>query len=73
MGSVQQDSLTEPHYDIKGIPLRGGKIPCRYECNAWSKDAVDSIQVSLFIRALQKMYETPWTDPLSFYQIACQL
>lgn len=71
MASGQHDELIEPHYDIKGIPLRGGKIPCRYECNVWSEDAVNSIQVSLFIRALQKMYETPLKDPLSFYQIAC--
>ncbi|KAI9690843.1 MAG: hypothetical protein M1822_008462 [Bathelium mastoideum] len=69
MGSV--GTSTEPYYDIKGIPVRPGqKIPCRYECTVWSQDSDNNIQVSLFIRALQKMYDTSMDSPLSFFQIA---
>ncbi|KAI9665826.1 MAG: hypothetical protein M1821_003760 [Bathelium mastoideum] len=72
MGSVDfSGTSTEPYYDIKGIPVRPGqKIPCRYECTVWSQDSDNNIQVSLFIRALQKMYDTPMDSPLSFFQIA---
>lgn len=72
MSSIESAGTpTEPYYDIKGIPVRPGqKIPCRYECNVWAQDSDNNIQVSLFIRALQKMYDTPMDHTLSFFQIA---
>jgi len=58
------------HYDIKGIPVKGGDIPVRSEFSTWATNPESNIQVSLMIRALQRFYQVPITDTKSYFQIA---
>ncbi|KAK3360924.1 hypothetical protein B0T24DRAFT_585983 [Lasiosphaeria ovina] len=59
------------HVIITGIvPPFGGNPGIRKEFAKWSKDPEQSIQVSLFIRALQRFYDRPYQDTLSFFQVA---
>jgi hypothetical protein len=59
------------YYAIQGIPVKEGQpLPLRQECNVWAKDSETSIQVSLFIRALQKFYDIPYDQKLSYFQVA---
>ena len=57
---------------IQGIPVPVGQAPgLRTEFSKWTTDnPKTSIQVSLFIRALQKFYDTPYEEKLSYFQIA---
>jgi tyrosinase len=58
-------------YPIVGIPVPHGQDPpLRYECNVWATDPENNIQVSLFIRALQRFYAMPYDQKLSYFQIA---
>ena len=58
-------------YSIQGIPVASGQpIPVRRECKDWSKDHEGSIQVSLFIRALQKFYDLKYDEDLSYFRVA---
>ncbi|EQB47725.1 hypothetical protein CGLO_13112 [Colletotrichum gloeosporioides Cg-14] len=68
-------SAENPNYQhvlIKGIPVSTGEqLGIRMEFSTWATDnPKDSIQVSLFIRALQKFYDKPYTDRLSYFQVA---
>ena len=58
--------------NIQGVPVPpGGKPGLRMEFSEWATSTPEeSIQVSLFIRALQKFYDQPYTDRLSYFQIA---
>jgi hypothetical protein len=58
--------------NIQGVPVPpGGKPGLRLEFSEWATSTPEkSIQVSLFIRALQKFYDQPYTDRLSYFQIA---
>ncbi|KAF3015587.1 hypothetical protein E8E14_008401 [Neopestalotiopsis sp. 37M] len=56
---------------IQGIPVPEGKSPgLRREFSKWSTDPEAEIQVSLFIRAMQKFQDTPHTERLSYFQVA---
>ena len=58
-------------YPIQGIPVAPGQLPpLRYECKDWSKNHEESIQVSLFIRALQKFYDLKYDEDLSYFRVA---
>ncbi|KAK0662965.1 putative tyrosinase [Cercophora samala] len=57
------------HVVIQGI-LPNQAPGIRREFTDWAKDPENNIQVSLFIRALQKFYDIPYTDTLSFFQVA---
>ncbi|KAI1390406.1 uncharacterized protein F4822DRAFT_401841 [Hypoxylon trugodes] len=60
-----------PVYPIEGISVEPGQpLPVRRDCNEWAKDHENNIQVSLFIRALQKLYDLPYDQDLSFSRIA---
>ncbi|KAK4663665.1 hypothetical protein QC763_610400 [Podospora pseudopauciseta] len=57
------------HVVIQGIlPKEAPGI--RREFSDWAKDHENNIQVSLFIRALQKFYDIPYTETLSYFQVA---
>ena len=59
------------YYAIQGIPVKPGQpLPLRQEFSVWAKDSETSIQVSLFIRALQKFYKIPYDQKLSYFQVA---
>jgi len=67
--------MTTPKSDfvcIQGIPVPTGKSPgLRTEVSTWAGVLPEtSIQVSLFIRALQKFYDVPYKEKLSFFQVA---
>lgn len=64
--------MANDHIIIKGIPVPAGQASgIRKEISTWATEKPEeSIQVSLFIRALQKLFDTPYTDRLSFFQIA---
>ncbi|KAK3690182.1 tyrosinase [Podospora appendiculata] len=57
---------------IQGIEVpKGQPIPSRQEFTKWATETPEtSIQVSLFIRALQKFYDVPYEKTLSFFQVA---
>lgn len=57
---------------IEGIPVPpGGKPGVRQEFSTWSTSKPEeSIQVSLFVRALQRFYDRRYTDTLSYFQVA---
>ena len=59
-------------YNITGVSVAPGKpTPNRYEVSAWATDTPEtSIQVSLFVRALQKSYDMPYEQRESYFQIA---
>jgi len=66
---------TSGFYRIQGIPIPpGGGSGLRREFSAWAGTTADgwknSIQVSLFIRAMTKFYAIPYTDTLSYFQVA---
>lgn len=62
------------HYDIRGIHVPDGELPPpRMDCNLWCQQSESSIQVSLFMRALLRLYEIPYTDKTSYFQLACTL
>jgi tyrosinase len=62
---------TTPHVIIRGFPPVGGLPGARIEFSEWSTQKPEqSIQVSLFIRALQRLYNKPYTETLSYFQIA---
>lgn len=57
------------HVVIQGIlPKEAPGI--RREFSDWAKDYKNNIQVSLFIRALRKFYDIPYTETLSYFQVA---
>ncbi|KAM7210463.1 Di-copper centre-containing protein [Rhypophila decipiens] len=57
--------------DIRGIPPVDGSPGIRKEFTAFATDKPkESIQVSLFIRALIRWYKRPYTDRFSYFQIA---
>ncbi|KAK3374755.1 common central domain of tyrosinase-domain-containing protein [Podospora didyma] len=59
------------HVIIKGIPPVGGKPGIRKEFSKWSTEQPEtSIQVSLFIRALQRFYARDYKETLSYFQVA---
>ena len=63
------------YYPIQGIPLGPDQPddapPVRHEVNEWATDKPETqIQVSLFIRALQAMYNIDYREKLSYFQIA---
>ncbi len=60
------------HVLIKGIPVPPGQAPgLRKEFSTWATtDPKTSIQVSLFIRALQKFYDVKYDNTLSYFQVA---
>ncbi|EFY96910.2 tyrosinase [Metarhizium robertsii ARSEF 23] len=66
--------MSYEYYPITGIPVQPGEqAPARRELASWSTSTVpeDQIQVSLFIRALQKMQDkNPLEELLSYFQIA---
>jgi tyrosinase len=67
--------MATPNYDfvcIQGIPVPAGQSPgLRTEVSAWAGALPEtSIQVSLFIRALQRFYDVPYEEKLSFFQVA---
>ena len=56
---------------VQGLPLINGKPGIRKEFLVFSTTHPEkSIEVSLFIRALQRFYDIPYTDRLSHFQIA---
>ncbi|KAK3320228.1 hypothetical protein B0T19DRAFT_479192 [Cercophora scortea] len=57
---------------IQGIDVpKGQPIPSRQEFTKWATETPEtSIQVSLFIRALQKFYDVPYDQTLSYFQVA---
>lgn len=67
-------NMSYEYYPITGIPVQPGQqAPPRRELASWSTSTVpeDQIQVSLFIRALQKMQDkNPLEELLSYFQIA---
>jgi tyrosinase len=66
--------MSYEYYPITGIPIPSGEVtPARREISSWwtSTAPEDQIQVSLFIRALQKMQgKNPLEEMLSYYQVA---
>lgn len=71
MGSKEPASPDFWYVDIKGIRVSQDRpLPVRREVNDWAKDPENNVQLSLFIRALERMYHAPITDPKSFFQIA---
>ena len=69
---MSQETLTvEDTYPIKGIPLVPDQaIPLRREITAWSDDAKNKKQKSLFIQSLAKLQAKPIEERLSYFQIA---
>lgn len=58
-------------YPITGIPVEAGEpLPQRRDCKVWASDYENSIQVSLFIRALRKFYNIDYQDDKSYFRIA---
>jgi len=64
--------MSTNHVLIQGIPVPPGQNPgLRKEFSSWAtKTPETSIQVSLFIRALQKFYDIPYDQTLSYFQVA---
>ncbi|WYZ43577.1 hypothetical protein EsH8_VII_000013 [Colletotrichum jinshuiense] len=60
------------HVLIQGIPVSPGANPgLRMEFSKWATNTPEkNIQVSLFIRALQKFYDRHYTETLSYFQVA---
>lgn len=72
MGSIAADT---GYYPITGIQkgiVPGEHVPARMEIDAWwtSKNPYHEDQVSLFIAALKKFQDMPYTDKLSYFQVA---
>jgi len=65
-------AMAAGHVLIQGIPVPPDGAPgLRQEFSAWATNTPEtSIQVSLFIRALQKFYDTPYHETLSYFQVA---
>jgi len=64
--------MSYEHVIIQGIPVPAGQpLPTRKEFSKWAtKTPEDSIQVSLFMRALQEFYNQDYKDTLSYFQVA---
>ncbi|MCJ1261407.1 hypothetical protein MMC22_001271 [Lobaria immixta] len=64
--------MSTSHVLVQGIPVPPGQAPgLRKEFSDWATQTPQtSIQVSLFIRALQKFYDIPYDLTLSYFQVS---